>query len=372
VVKLNKGWQFINFDEVFEDVTRHFVKIPTNCYKLTGTYAIVDQGQAFIAGYTDLDLPRNSCNPPCIIFGDHTRIFKYVDFDFFIGADGVKVLKLKIEGDEKYLYHFLNSVLIESCGYSRHFKFLKRIRIPLPPLPEQQRIAAILDKADEIRRKRETAIAKLDQLAQSIFVEMFGERKTNPKNYVKHPLCKISEISTGSTPSRNGSGLIGGTINWVKTTEVNGNFIGDTEEKLTVAGLKSIRGKLHPVDSIIVAMYGQGKTRGRTAMLTVESACNQACGVIRPNNSFSPKFMFWQLQIAYSDLRSLGRGGNQENMNLNLLGQFEVLIPPLPLQQQFANRINQLEQLKTKQQTALSQQNQLFATLQHQAFTGQL
>jgi type I restriction enzyme S subunit len=245
-------------------------------------------------------------------------------------------------------------------------------QVPLPPLPEQRRIAAILDQADALRAKRREALAQLDSLTQSIFIEMFGDTTSNPKKLPKLPIASVAKISTGSTPSRTGDDYYGGAIPWVKTTEVTGENIWSTEEKITEAGFKAIRGKLHPVDSIIVAMYGQGQTRGRSALLKVPATCNQACGVIYPAPDFLPAFMFHQIRLAYEELRALGRGGNQENLNLQLLGSFEILLPSLNLQNAFAIRIQSIEALKATHRAALQELDRLFASLQHRAFRGEL
>jgi type I restriction enzyme S subunit len=249
---------------------------------------------------------------------------------------------------------------------------LTKIKVALPPLDEQRRIAAILDQAETLRTQRRQALAHLDTLTQSLFLDMFGDPVANPKGIRKAALVEVADISTGSTPGRGGDGYYDGSIPWVKTTEVAGGVIFDTEEKLTDSGLRAIRGKLHPVNSIFVAMYGQGQTRGRCALLGIEAACNQACGVIRPSESFLPSFMFVQLSLAYDRLRALGRGGNQENLNLQLLGSFEVLLPPLALQQTFATRIQAIEALKATHRTALAQLDALFASLQQRAFAGKL
>ena len=250
--------------------------------------------------------------------------------------------------------------------------FVASIQIPLPPLEEQRRIAAILDQAETLRTHRRTALALLDSLTQSLFLDMFGDPVANPKGFIKQPLSVVAEITTGSTPGRGADGYYGGNIPWVKTTEVTGGEIHDTEEKLTEAGLKAIRGKLHPINSIVVAMYGQGQTRGRCALLCIEASCNQACGVIRPSEEFVPRFMFAQLLLAYERLRALGRGGNQENLNLQLLGSFEVLVPPEVLQQTFATRIASIEALKATHRRALAALDALFASLQQRAFAGDL
>lgn len=244
--------------------------------------------------------------------------------------------------------------------------------VPLPPLEEQRRIAAILDQAEALRTQRRAALAQFDSLAQSIFLDMFGDPVANPKGLQKLPIGLVADISTGSTPSRSEEDFFGGSIPWVKTTEVAGEVISSTEEKLTEKGLRAIRGKLHPKNSIVVAMYGQGQTRGRSGLLGIEASCNQACGVVRPNNKFVPLFMFIQLLSAYDRLRALGRGGNQENLNLQLLGSFEVLLPELAQQHIFATRIQAIETLKANHRAALGELDALFASLQHRAFNGEL
>ena len=249
---------------------------------------------------------------------------------------------------------------------------VRSLEIPLPPLPEQRRIAAILDQADALRAKRREALAQLDSLTQSIFIEMFGDPASNPLGIRKTSLGSLANIATGSTPGREVQEHFGGNIPWVKTTEVRGEPIHDTEEHLTDLGLRAIRGKLHPAGSIVVAMYGQGQTRGRSGLLAIPASCNQACGVIHPSDHFDSLFMFCQLRQAYEQLRALGRGGNQENLNLQILGAFEVLLPTRALQQTFATRIQAVEALKATHRAALSELDALFASLQHRAFAGQL
>lgn len=247
-----------------------------------------------------------------------------------------------------------------------------KIKILVPPFSEQRRIAAILDKADALRAKRREAIAKLDQLLQSVFLDMFGDPVSNPKGLRKVSITSVADISTGGTPSRTDPRFFGGDIPWIKTTEVVGEPIFDTEEKLTSAGLKAIRGKLHPSGSIIVAMYGQGKTRGRCGLLMMEATCNQACGVIHPSATYDSKFLFWQLRQGYERIRSLGRGGNQENLNLRILGSVEVLMPAIDKQRRFACVAEAIERQMYSMRRDVNAQKLLFSSLQDRAFAGTL
>jgi type I restriction enzyme S subunit len=141
-----KASYVFNFEDVMTDITSHFKKIDTNQYRNTGATPIVDQSAKDFCGYTDIEPEVDSVTPPYIIFGDHTRRFKFIDVDFVLGADGTKVLKAKVDADHKYLFHFLNSITLEEAGYSRHYKYLKRTKLFVPPLAEQQRIAALLER----------------------------------------------------------------------------------------------------------------------------------------------------------------------------------------------------------------------------------
>ena len=184
------------FEEVFSDVTKEGYKIPTSEYLVTGKYPIIDQGQGKIAGYTNLEKGIFS-DVPAIVFGDHTRNVKYIETPFYLGADGVKILKCRLQNtDSKYLYYCLSNARIPNTGYNRHFKWLKEINIPLPPLDEQRKIAAVLDKVSDLIAKRRQQLDKLDTLVKARFVEMFGDCLTNPKDWRTKCLEDIAEVGS--------------------------------------------------------------------------------------------------------------------------------------------------------------------------------
>ncbi len=153
-----------------------------------------------VAGYVDSPASVFRGTPPVIIFGDHTRRFKHVDFPFAIGAEGVKILLPSQAMDSRYLFRFLETVAIPSAGYSRHFKFLKDVRVPLPPLDEQRRIARVLDSADALRTKRRRVLQDLKPLPQALFAEVFDE---GPRlNGAQEPLGAVGEVVSGLTKGR--------------------------------------------------------------------------------------------------------------------------------------------------------------------------
>ena len=186
-----------NFLDVFEDVTKKGTKIPTEKYLKSGKYPIIDQGQSYISGYCN-DETGLFDDIPVIIFGDHTRIIKYVDQPCFLGADGVKLLKSKDrQANYKYLYYALCSAKIPDTGYNRHFKWLKELEIPLPPLEIQKQIADTLDKVTHTIDLCNAILEKLDLLVKSRFIELFGDPVSNPHNWDKTPLGELAEIKIG-------------------------------------------------------------------------------------------------------------------------------------------------------------------------------
>ena len=187
----------INFDEVFEDVTKYGTKIKTDEYHQSGKYPIIDQGLENIAGYTDLEDGAFE-NIPAIIFGDHTRIVKYADAPFFLGADGVKVLRSRFaDANYRYLYYALKNVKVPNTGYNRHFKWLKDAKISYPNTEKQNEIVAILDKTLQIIECRQKQLQKLDDLVKARFVELFGDPIANSKGWKKGKLESHINLLSG-------------------------------------------------------------------------------------------------------------------------------------------------------------------------------
>lgn len=213
---LPEGWEWKRVEDVIEKVPLTGKKLKQSEYQEIGKFPVIDQGQSFIGGYTDEEDLKVCCESPLIIFGDHTRAIKYVDFDFVAGADGIQVMKPKKIFHPKLFYYFVRAIQLPDKGYARHFQLLEKSQIPLPPLPTQRHILSILEKAEETKRLRAQADELTDRLLQSVFLEMFGDPVRNPKGWEMIKLGEVTEISSGSTPSRDVPAYFGGEIPWVK------------------------------------------------------------------------------------------------------------------------------------------------------------
>lgn len=160
LLELPDGWTQVKIGEVIDKPSLTGKKLPQKEYQFKGLLPVIDQGQTFIGGYTDNEKLKVSCDLPVIVFGDHTKAIKYINFDFVAGADGVKVLKAWDVFYPKLFYYFLQAVSLPDRGYSRHFQFLENASIPIPPLPEQQRIVV---KIEELLTKLDAGVDALKQ-----------------------------------------------------------------------------------------------------------------------------------------------------------------------------------------------------------------
>ena len=189
------------FTNLYRDVTKEGTKIPQEKYCLTGQFPIVDQGQRVIAGCWNDDAGIFK-NVPAIIFGDHTRAIKYMEQPFFIGADGVKILRpTNIKDNPKYLYYALQAAKIPNLGYSRHFKVVKELQICIYSRDEQNEIVRVLEKIDYLIEQRHAETTYLDQLVKSRFIELFGEPELNPRDLPVLPWGAVFQTTTGKLDS---------------------------------------------------------------------------------------------------------------------------------------------------------------------------
>ena len=169
----------------------------------------------------------------------------------------------------------------------------------------------------------------------SQFIEMFGDINELPSDE-KTTIGKMAEVVTGGTPSRKHPEYYGGNVPWVKTGEIEQGVICDAEEYITEEAVAKTNCKLLPENTIMLAMYGVGKTRGQSGLLKIQAATNQACAAILPNSNYEPLFLLYYLRTQYEGLRSLGRGAQQTNLNLSMVRDYPVPIVKIERQKLFA------------------------------------
>lgn len=168
------NWPRVRVGDLISGPLPRTNRVKTSDYQATGQTPVVDQSRAEIAGFTDDPDARFEAPLPVVVFGDHTRILKYVDFPFARGADGTQILRAEPETvDPRYFYYALHTVDLSSYGYARHFKYLKEETIPLPPLPIQRDIANVLARYDDLISNNRQRMALAEESAHLMFREWF-------------------------------------------------------------------------------------------------------------------------------------------------------------------------------------------------------
>ena len=176
----------------------------------------------------------------------------------------------------------------------------------------------------------------------SQFIEMFGDPYTGWK-YPTERLGEVYNIGTGGTPDRKVYGYYEGQIPWVKSTEVSYCELYDTEEHISEQAIKDSNCSLYPSGTILLAMYGQGTTRGRVAQLRTDAAVNQAIAAIQVQDETESLFLYSMLKVCYDYVRNLAVGGNQHNLNLKLVSSIPLIVPPKELQLKFVSIAKQAD-----------------------------
>lgn len=401
------SWSWVSFNDAWSDSTDSTRKLKQKEYLAEGPLPVVDQGESLVGGYTDRNDLKNDVALPCIVFGDHTRAVKFIDFEFAQGADGVKVLQPNGQYDPEFAYQALRCVRLPNKGYSRHFKFLKSTAFPIPPLPEQRRIVAKLDRLSARSVAARDHLARTTKLAtrakQAILTEAFrggvssqehreyGDRKaidtpfTIPAAWnwkTAEELCEW--ITKGTTPKRDEQSADCGDVPFIKV--YNLTFDGSldfTKEPTFVSrhvheGLLK-RSKVFPGD---ILMNIVGPPLGKVSIVPEthsEWNMNQAIAVFRAKDKILPAFLAkWLLSEAYlSWATALSKAtAGQRNLTLEICRRSPVPVPPLDEQREIVRRIEaafaRIDRLTEEASRAAHLLDRLDERLLAKAFRGEL
>ena len=307
----------------------------------------------------------------CMSNGSKQHVGKvaYIDHNMeyaFGGFMGLIVPSKEVHA--KYLYYVCRSSLyrrfLSSIGNgigitNLKFSDLYNFSFPFSIMSEQQKIVSELDLLSDVIEKKKAQIEEFDKLAQSTFYDMFGDPVTNEKGWELTKLGDICETSSGGTPSKSHKEYYeGGTIPWLRSGEVSHGFIYNTELFITEVGMNNSSAKLFPIDTVAVAMYGA--TVGQVGVLKAEMTTNQAiCGIF-PNDYYSSIFLLYFLKGMQPVYLKDAAGGAQPNISQGVIKNTKVPMIPLALQQEFAAKIEDIEQMKAKVRQSLKESEELF------------
>lgn len=247
--------------------------------------------------------------------------------------------------------------------------FVAKIKIALPPLAEQRRIASILDQADELRQKRQQAIEKLDQLLQSTFIEMFGDPVSNPKGWEK---VEVGKVTTCIVPGRDKPKSFTGSIPWITTDDLNSlGYTSQSKKRmgLTQTEIDDVRAKVIPFQSVVMSCVGN---LGITSIANNEFVMNQQLHSYQCLEQITPEFLMFCLPFEKNYMFSRATSTTLPYMNKSVCNSVPVILPPIDLQEKWSKILLNIEEHKQSLYKQLDMQNQLFSALQNQAFNGTL
>lgn len=321
--------------------------LPKSEYKNEGAFPVINQAQNLIAGYSD-DEEKALPLGKYIVFGDHTRAIKWADFRFIPGESGTLVFKVMEHVEPKYVYYALKNLRIESRGYNRHWTVLREFVIPVPPIEVQKEIVRILDAFTELEAELETELeaeleARLKQFAHYTS-QIFQDQKYN---FELKKLGEIARCYAGATPlTTKNEYWDGGTIPWIASGEVNKGTIYASDAYITEKGYESSSTKMVPAGSVLIALAGQGKTRGMVARTRLEACTNQSLCAIVPIKDVNPDYLFFYMRTQYQNYRSMSSGeGGRGGLNLQIIKSIEIPVPSLQHQFEIVKILEKFEEL---------------------------
>ncbi|MGB8644424.1 MAG: restriction endonuclease subunit S [Anaerolineae bacterium] len=281
----------------------------------------------------------------------------------------------------QWIYYFIRQKSIRqrlarsmhgSAGQQRvPSEAVEELEIPLPPLPEQQRIAAILARADRLRRTCRYAQQLSNTFLQSVFLRMFGNPRANPNNWPIVKLVELGDLDRGRSRNRprDTPELYGGPYPFIQTGDIANSEGYVREFKQTYSELGLQQSKMWPRGTLCITIAAN---IAKTSILTFDACFPDSVVGFIPNSKTNTEFIQQWFSFAQKELEETAPESAQKNINLEILRELEVALPPLHLQQQFGGIVHQFERLRAQQREAERQAEHLFQTLLHRAFNGEL
>lgn len=312
-----------------------------------------------------------------------TDAFWPIDTTYFVVNKG--------DHDWRFLFHLLRHIDLTGLnshsavpGLNREDVYSLAVRLPLRE--EQEDVARVLDCVENSILIETTLLENAKDLKRAVMRALFSrglhceaqkdsEIGSVPESWRIAPIRAHHTVVSGGTPSRDNPAFwSGGTIPWVKTTEIDYRQIAGTEERITMQGLKHSAAKILPAGTLLMAMYGQGVTRGRVAILGIEAACNQACAAISAKDEeVDTKYLYHFLAWRYQAIRALAHGGQQQNLNLETVRDLQMAYPATRREQAevvtILDAIDHKIDLHRRKRAVLED---LFQALLHKLMTGEI
>ena len=350
------------FDDVLEiknGRNQKAVENPDGKYPIYGSGGVMGRADDYICDAETVVIGRKgNINKPIFV----EEPFWNVDTAF--GLEANKSLLLP-----RYLYYFCvhydfekhnKTVTIPSLTKAD----LLKIQINVPSLAEQKYIVDKLQLIERIIGGRKKELDTLDQLIKARFVEMFGDPKKNNKNLVS--IGSIGHLNSGGTPSRGKPEYFQGNIKWFTAGELNSLYLGDTIEHISEDGLKNSSAKLFKKGTLMIGMYDTAAFK--MGILTEDSASNQACANLEPNDNYDVIWLYYVFSILKPLYLNERQGVRQQNLSLTKIKNLQFPAAPFDKQKKFADFVREVDKSKVAVQKSLDETQLLFNSLMQKYF----
>lgn len=362
-----ENWVWVRLLSTFVNKTDSKKKIQQKFYLKTGDYAIVDQGQNLIGGYTNDASLQYDGELPVVVFGDHTRCVKYVDFNFVQGADGVKILLPYKSFDSKFFYYAIMNLNIPNMGYRRHFPLFDKLTLPLPPLSEQQRI---VERIEELFAKLDEAKERLQEAADSFAVRKAAilhkaftgeltkqwrrENGVSDESWEEKKLGEVGVLERGRSKHRprNDERLFGGIYPFIQTGDVANADMFIEKHSQTLSDFGMQQSKLFAKNTICITIAAN---IGKVAILSYDSCFPDSVVGLITDGKNNYKYVYYYLSTQQKELESKAPATAQKNINLKVLNDLDIPLPTFPEQHEIVRLIDDLLARERSAQQATEQ-----------------
>jgi type I restriction enzyme S subunit len=368
---MNQPWQVKTLSDCIEK-TGTVTKIPKKVFLDAGKYPVVSQEKDLINGYWDDEADVLKVAEPLVVFGDHTQVLKHIDFDFVVGADGVKLLKPKSFLDSRYFFYYLLANPLKSLGYARHYRLLKDLDIRFPEIPEQKRIVAILDEAfagiDAAIANTEINLANARELFESYLDSIFSRRDGKWQN---ETLGNLVALARGHNPPKS-KFIYEPRKGYVRFYQIRD---GKSDNYAVYVPDSPKLHKVEPEDILMVAYRHIGKVfRGASGAFNVA-----LCKLTNKDRSvLLDDYLYYLIPTKYvrGELLKQSERSLIPSMSVKHLSDIQIPLPPITDQKILVEQLDQMKEevqrLENIYQEKLNSLEELKQSLLHMAFSGEL
>jgi len=393
---LPENWTAVPFPSSLATTRAKVGKVNRRDYMQAGPIAVVDQGQDIVAGYWSVQDDAYAGSLPVIVFGDHTRVFKFVNFPFVAGADGVKVLVPdRSSFDARFFYCACLNLDIPSRGYNRHYALLKEVHLPCPPLPEQRAIARVLRTVQEAIEATERVIEAAKELKRSMMEYLFtygpvpvdqadqvelseinGDEL--PMTWKRMHLKDVADVLVSTTALKRLENLDKADCEGVRVMYLKVSDLANTPDETVVSKAalefeipepEVANLKLVPSGAVVFPKRGAAISTNRKRRTGELAAMDPNLAAVAPKAVDSEYLLHWFERF---DLRSLTNVDMLPQLNKKDLEPLPVPIPSQEEQLQIRDRIRDMDNFVEAERSRLYGLSSLFDSLLHNLMTGKI